>query len=146
KTYTPINYKMQQYAEEAQREWMKQLQAEFDKQWRRRDAISGNNARLLETGMKRSDRYRELKRNGASDEEIKKAFNTKVSMSLFSCDGTEDTKMTPMVPIKYNKLIVRNSLMATEPLTGHIKAWVGGVSSEHHRYDQVNFGIRQTGS
>src|SRR5690606_15787125 len=146
KIYTPINYKMQQYAEEAQREWMKKLQAEFDKQWRRRDAFSGDNARLLETGMKRSDRYRELKRNGASDEEIKKAFNTKVSMSLFTWDGTVDTMMTPMDSIKYNKLILRNSMMAMEPLTGHIKAWVGGVSFEHYKYDQVKMGIRQTGS
>src|SRR5690606_32894390 len=103
---------MQQYAEEAQRDGMKKLQADCDKQWRRRDAFSGDNARLLETGMKRSDRYRELKRNGASDEEIKKAFNTNVSMSLFTWDGTVDTMMTPMDSIKYNKLILRNSMMA----------------------------------
>lgn len=146
KVYTPINYKMQQYAEEAQREWMKKLQTEFDKQWRRRDAFTGNNARLLETGMKRSDRYRELKKSGASDEEIKKAFSTKVSMSLFTWNGTVDTMMTPMDSIKYNKLILRNSMMAMEPLTGHIKAWVGGVSFEHYKYDQVKMGIRQTGS
>lgn len=146
KIYTPINYKMQQYAEEAQREWMKNLQAEFDKQWRNRNAFTGDKARLLETGMKRSDRYRELKKSGASDEEIKKAFDTKVSMSLFTWKGTVDTMMTPMDSIKYNKLMLRNSMMAMEPLTGHIKAWVGGVSFEHYKYDQVKMGIRQVGS
>src|SRR5690606_14848108 len=71
---------------------------------------------------------------------------TKVSMSLFTWDGTVDTMMTPMDSIKYNKLILRNSMMAMEPLTGHIKAWFGGVSFEHYKYDQVKMGIRQTGS
>jgi penicillin-binding protein 1A len=146
KIYTPINYKMQQYAEEAQKEWMKKLQAEFDKQWHNRNAFTGDKASLLETGMRRSDRYRELKRNGASEEEIKKSFDTKVSMSLFTWNGSVDTMMTPMDSIKYNKLMLRNSMMAMEPLTGHIKAWVGGVSFEHYKYDQVKMGIRQVGS
>lgn len=146
KIYTPINYKMQQHAEEAQKEWMKKLQLEFDKQWRNRNAFTGDRARLLETGMKRSDRYREMKRSGASEEEIKKAFDTKVPMSLFTWNGNVDTLMTPLDSIKYNKLMLRNSMMAMEPLTGHIKAWVGGVSFEHYKYDQVKMGTRQVGS
>jgi penicillin-binding protein 1A len=125
---------------------MKKLQAEFDKQWHNRNAFTGDKASLLETGMRRSDRYRELKRNGASEEEIKKSFDTKVSMSLFTWNGSVDTMMTPMDSIKYNKLMLRNSMMAMEPLTGHIKAWVGGVSFEHYKYDQVKMGIRQVGS
>ena len=146
KIYTPINYKMQQYAEQAQKEWMEILQREFDKQWKRRNAFSGDNEKLLKSGMRRSDRYIEMKRNGASDEEIKKAFNTKVAMTLFSWKGNIDTMMTPMDSIKYNKLILRNSMMAMEPLTGHIKAWVGGINFEHYKYDQVKIGIRQVGS
>lgn len=59
--YTTINSKMQIYAEEAQKEWMKTVQASFDRQWKTRDAFAGDKARLLETGMKRSDRYRVLK-------------------------------------------------------------------------------------
>src|SRR5690606_10479889 len=137
KIYTPINYKMQQYAEEAQKEWMKKLQREFDKQWRRRNAFAGDNAKLLQSGMKRSDRYRVMKSEGASEEDIKKAFNTKVPMTVFTWEGNVDTVMTPMDSIKYNKLMLRNSMMAMEPLTGHIKAWVGGVSFEHYKYDQV---------
>ncbi len=144
--YTPLNYKMQEYAEQAQKEWMQKLQREFDKQWRSRDAFSGERAKLLETGMRRSDRYRELKENGASAEEIKKAFNTKVSMSIFTWRGSVDTVMTPMDSIKYNKLILRNSMMAMDPMTGHIKAWVGGVNFEHYKYDHVKTGARQVGS
>ena len=144
--YTPINMKMQEYAEQAQKEWMQKLQREFAKQWRNRNAFSGQNAKLLDVGMKRSDRYKEMKESGASDDEIKKAFKTKVQMNIFTWKGNVDTMMTPMDSIKYNKLMLRNAMMAMEPLTGHIKAWVGGINFEHYKYDQVKMGTRQVGS
>lgn len=144
--YTPINYTMQQYAEDAQKEWMQKLQREFDKQWVRRNAFAGTNAKLIETGMKRSDRYRFLKNEGLSDEEIKKEFNTKVPMTIFTWRGNVDTVMTPLDSIKYNKLILRNAMMSMDPMNGHIKAWVGGINFEHYKYDQVKLGTRQVGS
>lgn len=147
KIYTPINYKMQQYAEEAQKEWMMVLQREFNKQWRNKDAFSNaERKKLLESGMRRSDRYLQMKEDGATDEEIKKAFNTKVKMEIFTWKGNVDTLMTPLDSIKYNKLILRNAIMAMEPQTGHIKVWVGGVNFEHYKYDQVKQGTRQVGS
>lgn len=146
KVYTPINYEMQEYAEAAQKEWMQKLQREFDKQWRNRNPFTGERAKLLQTGMRRSDRYIQMKNDGASEEEIKKVFNTKTSMTIFTWRGNVDTMMTPMDSIKYNKLILRNSMMSMEPQTGHIKAWVGGINFEHFKYDQVKMGIRQVGS
>lgn len=146
KIYTPINYKMQQYAEEVQKEWMTEMQARFDKQWSRSNAFAGDNAKLLITGMKRSDRYRILKNDGLSEEEIKKEFDKPVDMTLFSWQGDIDTVMSPMDSIRYNKLVLRNSMMSMNPLNGHIKAWVGGVSFEHYKYDQVKMGERQVGS
>ena len=146
KVYTPISYKMQQYAEEAQKEWMTKLQREFDKQWKRRNAFTGKNANLLKTGMRRSDRYHTLKSEGYSEEEILKDFNKKVQMNLFTWKGNIDTVMTPMDSIKYTKLFLRNAMMAMEPKTGYIKAWVGGINFEHFKYDQVRLGTRQVGS
>jgi penicillin-binding protein 1A len=146
KIYTPINYEMQEYAEAAQKEWMQKLQSEFNKQWRNRSAFTGERAKLLETGMRRSDRYIQMKNDGATDAEIKKAFNTKAQMTIFTWRGNVDTLMTPMDSIKYNKLILRNSMMSMEPKTGYIKAWVGGINFEHYKYDQVKMGIRQVGS
>lgn len=146
KIYTTLNSKMQRYAEEAQAEWMKTLQQSFDRQWRNRDPFSGDKARLLETGMKRSDRYRELKRAGKTDEEILKDFDTPVPMTLFTWEGDRDTVMTPMDSIRYNKLILRNSFMSMEPHTGYVRAWVGGINFEHYKYDQVKMGTRQVGS
>ena len=148
KVYTPLNYKMQTYAEEAQEEWMKTMQVRFDKQWSRSDAFAGKNASLLATGMRRSDRYRVLKEAGWTEEEIRKNFDEKVEMNVFSWNDSNgvDTVMSPMDSIRYNKMMLRNAIMSMDPLTGHVKAWVGGTSFEHYKYDQVKSGARQVGS
>ncbi|HAU54199.1 MULTISPECIES: penicillin-binding protein 1A [Sphingobacterium] len=146
KIYTTINMSMQQYAEDSQKEWMKQLQSKFAAQWKNRDPFKGEKAKLLISGMKRSDRYRILKEEGLNEDEIKKAFNVKVPMNIFTWKGSVDTMMTPMDSIKYNKLMLRNAMMSMEPKTGHIKAWVGGIDFDHFKYDQVKMGTRQVGS
>ncbi|MEN5233905.1 transglycosylase domain-containing protein [Sphingobacterium faecium] len=146
KIYTTINMSMQQYAEDAQKEWMKSLQVKFNAQWKSRDAFKGANVKLLTTGMRRSERYRILKENGLSEDDIKKAFKEKVPMSIFTWKGSVDTVMTPLDSIRYNKLMLRNAMMSMEPKTGHIKAWVGGINFEHYKYDQVKMGTRQVGS
>src|SRR5690606_37107356 len=146
RVFTPINYAMQQYAEEAQQEWMEKLQRDFDRQYRNTDPFKGANANLLTTGMRRSDRYRVLKEAGMSAEEIKQEFNKKVPMTLFTYKGNVDTVMTPMDSIRYNKLFLQNAVMSMEPKTGHIKAWVGGISFEHFKFDHVKLAERQVGS
>ncbi|MDF2479154.1 MAG: peptidase [Sphingobacterium sp.] len=146
KIYTTINMSMQQYAEDSQKEWMKQLQSKFSAQWKNRDPFKGDKAKLLISGMKRSDRYRILREEGLNEDEIKKAFNVKVPMNIFTWKGSKDTMMTPMDSIKYNKLMLRNAMMSMEPKTGHIKAWVGGIDFDHFKYDQVKMGTRQVGS
>lgn len=146
KVYTPLNFAMQQYAEEAQKEWMAKLQRDFDKQHKRVDPFKGDNAKLLTSGMRRSDRYRMLKEDGMSEEEIKKEFDKKVPMTLFTYKGNVDTLMTPMDSIRYNKLFLQNAVMSMEPKTGYIKAWVGGISFEHFKFDHVKLAERQVGS
>src|SRR5690606_1218475 len=146
KIYTPINYVMQQYAEAAQKEWMMKLQRDFDRQYRNAEPCKGANAKLLIAGMRRSDRYRVLKEAGMSEEDIKAHFNKKVPMTLFTYRGNVDTVMTPMDSIRYNKLFLRNAVMSMEPKTGHIKAWVGGISFEHFKFDHVKLAQRQVGS
>ncbi|WP_026904998.1 transglycosylase domain-containing protein [Pedobacter glucosidilyticus] len=143
--YTTINSKMQRYAEEAQKEYMKTLQQQFNAHWKGRDPFKGNENLIIQ-GMKRSDRYKMLKEEGLSDEEIKDNFNTPTSMEIFSWRGNIDTMMRPIDSIKYYKMILRNSMMAMDPKSGEIKAWVGGISFEHFKYDQVKMGTRQVGS
>jgi penicillin-binding protein 1A len=148
KIYTTIDATMQQYAEEAQREYMRGLQIQFNEQWRgvSRWKNIKNFKLLLDQGMFRSDRCKELQLQGKSDEEIRKNFNTPDSLTLFTWKGDIDTLMKPIDSIVYTKMTLRNSLMSMDPTTGYVKAWVGGTNFEHFKYDQVKLGTRQVGS
>lgn len=145
KIVTTINYDMQVYAEEAQREYMKILQKQFNASWKGRNPFKGMELQI-EQGIKRSDRYKSLKLEGKSDEEIEADFNTPTKLSIFSWKGNIDTLMKPIDSVKYYKLLLRNAMMAMDPKTGYIKAWVGGINFEHFKYDQVKMGTRQVGS
>ncbi|RYE22503.1 MAG: penicillin-binding protein [Sphingobacteriales bacterium] len=148
KIYTTIDATMQRYAEEAQKEYMRTLQAQFNSQWKGRSLWKGvpDFKLLLDQGMRRTDRYRSLKLQGQSDEEIRANFNTPVKMNLFTWKGSIDTVMKPIDSIVYCKLLLRNAMMSMDPNTGYIKAWVGGINFEHFKYDQVKMGTRQVGS
>jgi penicillin-binding protein 1A len=148
KIYTTIDPTMQQYAEESQREYMRTLQVQFNEQWKgvSRWKTIKNFKIILDAGMYRSDRYKELQMEGKSDAEIRKNFDTPDSLELFTWRGDIDTVMKPIDSIVYCKLMLRNSLMSMDPTTGYIKAWVGGTNFEHFKYDQVRTGTRQVGS
>ncbi|MEQ7798650.1 transglycosylase domain-containing protein [Pedobacter sp. ASV1-7] len=145
KIYTTINYDMQVYAEEAQKEYMKTLQATFEKSWKGRNAFKGKEMQI-EQGIKRSDRYKALQMEGKSEAEIKEDFNTPTKLSIFTWRGNIDTLMKPIDSVKYYKMLLRNAMMAMDPQTGFVKAWVGGINYEHFKYDQVKMGTRQVGS
>ncbi|MDB4903477.1 MAG: peptidase [Mucilaginibacter sp.] len=148
KIYTTIDATMQQYAEEAQREYMRGLQIQFNEQWKgvSRWKNIKNFKLLLDQGMFRSDRCKELQLQGKSDEEIRQNFNTPDSLPLFTWKGDIDTLMKPIDSIVYTKMTLRNSLMSMDPTTGYVKAWVGGTNFQHFKYDQVKLGTRQVGS
>jgi penicillin-binding protein 1A len=146
KIYTTINSRMQHYAEESQREYLKQLQAQFNAQWRGRGDPFKNFRNLLDRGMKGSDRYAQSISDGKSPDEIRDEFNTPAKMTIFTWHGDVDTVMKPIDSIKYYKLMLRNSVMSMEPTTGFVRAWVGGINFEHFKYDQVKQGTRQVGS
>lgn len=148
KIYTTIDATMQQYAEEAQKEYMKDLQAQFNNHWRGRNLYKSihNFKFLLDQGMQKSDRYKQLKQQDKTDEEIQENFNTKTTLNLFTWHGNIDTLMRPIDSIIYSKMLLRNALMSMDPTTGYVKAWVGGTNFEHFKYDQVKSGTRQVGS
>ncbi|MES2279339.1 MAG: transglycosylase domain-containing protein [Bacteroidota bacterium] len=148
KIYTTVNASMQQYAEEAQAKYMRDLQNQFNHQWKGVNIYKSvpTFKHLVDNGMKNSDRYRWLQAEGKSDDEIREDFNTPTSLELFTWKGKLDTIMKPIDSIVYNKLMLRNAMMSMDPTTGFIKAWVGGINFEHFKYDQVRQGARQVGS
>ncbi len=153
KIYTTIDSRMQRYAEEAVKEFMgKDLQPLFYKHWKgQKNAPFSLNDKdkidnIIETSMKRSDRYRELKNEGLCLDSIKAVFNTPVEMKLFSWNGPIDTVMTPMDSIRYYKWFLQTSLVSIESHTGHVKAYVGGIDYQFFKYDHVTQAQRQVGS
>ncbi|MGY4383726.1 penicillin-binding protein 1A [Pedobacter sp. UYP24] len=142
---TTINYDMQSYAEDAQKEYMRKLQMSFINSWKGRNPFKGKEMQI-EQGVKRSDRYKALQLEGKTEEEIKADFNTPAQLSIFTWKGNIDTLMKPIDSVKYYKMLLRNAMMAMDPQTGFVKAWVGGINYEHFKYDQVKMGTRQVGS
>ena len=154
KIYTTIDSRMQKYAEEAIAEHLSQnLQPKFfiEKRGRTRAPFTKNISqkdykRIIQMSMKNTERYRNLKKNGASTDSIKKVFDTKYPMEVFSWHGEIDTLMTPLDSIIYYKYFLRSSLLSIDPHNGHVKAYVGGANFKHFMFDMVTVGKRQIGS
>lgn len=153
KIYTTIDSRMQKYAEDAVADHLKELQGYFfkEKKGARKAPYSfrltqGQVDEILERAMRQSDRYRQMKKAGASDEEVKKAFDTPEEMSVFSWNGDKDTIMTPMDSIRYYKFFLRAGFLSMDPHNGFVKAYVGGPNYHHFQYDMAMVGRRQVGS
>ncbi len=148
KIYTTINASMQQYAEEAQRNYMRTLQAQYNgtvkgySYWKNVPEYKS----LIENGIKKSGRYDDLQNAGKTEEEIKQEFDTPTEMTIFTWKGDTTVNWKPIDSVAYSQTLLRNSLMSMDPNTGYVKAWVGGISFQHYQYDQVKKGKRQVGS
>ena len=153
KVYTTINSRLQQFAEEGLRTHISSLQKDFNNHWKGYtkapypdDFEWEQIDEIIDQGMRRSERYRKLKKAGKSKNEIKSIFKKKVQMTLFSWDGEIDTLLSPRDSIKYNKFFIHSGMMSMDPKTGHVKAYVGGINYKHFKYDHVKIGKRQVGS
>ncbi len=145
RVYTTIDSRMQRYAEEAVKEHMMDLQKTFVDHWKGKTAWS-EQPQIIEDAMKKSERYRNLKEEGKSESDIKKIFDKKTEMRIFTWKGERDTTMSPLDSIKYYKLFYQTGFMSMEPQTGYIRAWVGGNDYKYFQYDHVKDGKRQVGS
>jgi penicillin-binding protein 1A len=150
RVFTTINPRMQEYGEEAIAEWMPTMQKYLNATGNiKNGTVWKEFENVLEAAMKNSDRWASMKEEGFSDAEIRKAFKKKVPMKVFAWNAKreKDTTMTPYDSIKYHKQIMQASFMAMDPVTGEIKAWVGGVNFKTFKYDHVNLKTkRQVGS
>ena len=154
KIYTTVNSVMQQYAEEAVNENMsKSIQPRFEAQVRNTKSVFLNisdkeESAIMNRAIRQSERYRVMRNAGASDAEIQKSFKAKTDMVLFKYNSVRglDTVMTPYDSIYYAKKHLRTALVAVEPSSGYLKAYVGGISHKFFKYDMASQGKRQTGS
>ena len=152
KIYVTIDSRMQKYAEDAVKEHISNLQNYFFKEQKYNktapfyDLEPEQVTMILERAMKNSDRWREMKSEGVSENDIRASFKRKRKMRVFTWKGDRDTVMSPSDSIKYYKYFLHSGLLSMEPQTGHIKAWVGGINNKHFKYDHVEQGRRQVGS
>lgn len=159
KVYTTIDSRMQLYAENAVQQHMARLQAAFFSQNTPKknptapfvDLSKEEIQTLIKGAMKQSERWRKMKYDlGKSDKEIEASFYKPTEMTVFAWRKGKavevDTLMKPIDSIRYYKSFLRTGMMAMEPQTGYVKAWVGGINYRHFQYDMVKQGKRQVGS
>jgi len=168
KIYTTIDSKLQAYGEYAVKEWLgKELQNKLEQKQRKRlkeewpfDVKGKNNDnkfykkeerlkeidKVINTAMRRSERWKSLKASGVPETERLAIFNEPKSMKVFSWEGEIDTVMTPRDSIRYYKQFLQAGLMSMDPKTGYVKCWVGGTDFYHFKYDHVIKSRRQVGS
>lgn len=154
KVYTTLDSRMQHYAEQAVYGHVaKYLQVEFDKENKTKPNAPFSGAltsqqvkQIMQRAIKQSARYAAMHKQGATEEEIARAFRTPTDMTIFTYHGDVDTTMTPLDSIRYYKAFLRAGFMSMDPHTGWVKAYVGGLDFEHFQYDMVMLGRRQVGS
>ena len=154
KIYTTIDSRMQRYAEEAVQEHVAEyLQPRFFKAKAKKKTAPFTSEltpeevkTIMDRAMRQTDRYRDMKKAGASETEIRKAFDTPVEMTVFSYQGDKDTIMSPMDSLRYYKHFLRTGFMSMDPITGYVKAYVGGPNFNYFQYDMAMKGRRQVGS
>jgi penicillin-binding protein 1A len=151
--YTTIDSRLQKFAEEAVETHISSLQNDFYNHWKGytnapfpKDFEQEQIDAIVDQSMKRSVRYKRLKSQGKSIKEIRKIFDKRTEMKLFSWQGKIDTILSPRDSLIYSKFFLHSGLMSMEPSTGFVKAYVGGINYENFQYDHVTSGKRQVGS
>lgn len=152
KIFTTINPRMQEYAEIAVYRHMQNLQKVFLSQQNIKDGSiwkSKEGQNVLNNTIKQTERWRSMQEDGIDEEEIKKTFMEPVDMKIFSWNEKreKDTIMSPLDSIRYHKQIMQIGLLSMDPMTGEVKAWVGGSNFKRFKFDHVNIKTkRQVGS
>jgi penicillin-binding protein 1A len=147
KIYTTIDTRVQKAAEAGMREHLKGHQEVFNRHIKGREPWL-REVNILNDAMKRTPRYKSYEALKMSPAEIKKEFNTKIPMRIFSWNdkGYIDTTLSPWDSLKYYARFLESGMVVVKPDDGHVKAWVGGIDNEFFQYDHAEKGKRQVGS
>jgi penicillin-binding protein 1A len=75
------------------------------------------------------------------------SFSTARKMRIFAYNSRNetDTTMTPLDSIRYLKMHLQAGVLALDPKSGEVKAWVGGVNYKYFQFDHIRTN-RQVGS
>jgi penicillin-binding protein 1A len=153
KIYTTIDSRMQQHAEDAMTQKMKQLQRVFEDHWGKQNPWVDENGKeipdFLASVIKRTSRYKSLAAKfPANPDSVLFYLNKKDTMNVYDWKNSGEMKKywSSMDSLDYYKRVLRAGMMAMDPHTGQIKSWVGGLDYNFFKYDAVKQGKRQPGS
>ncbi|MEM6325784.1 MAG: transglycosylase domain-containing protein [Bacteroidota bacterium] len=133
--HTTIDSRMQALATEAVREQMDQLQARTDRSWGSSSDPFGywwrRNTAVVNEYIADTERYQQLRRDGIARED---------AIAQLRGDGVY------MDSLRAIRTRVEAGLVAIDPRSGQVQAWVGGRDYVLDQYDHVGTARRQPGS
>jgi penicillin-binding protein 1A len=142
KIYTTIDSRLQRYAEEAVTAQMKVLQERFEKQ-----LSSARLDELTKDKLRQLPQYRLMKREGLSENEIVQRLKKPIATKIFTWKGAKDADISPYDSLRHHLKFLQAGVLATDPGSGAIKVWVGGIDHQFFQYDHVRESTkRQVGS
>ena len=151
KIYTTIDTRMQKYAEDAAIKQMKQVQRNFRNHWGNNDPWIDETGKVIpnfiEDIAKRQPFYKSLLAKFPNEpDSINYYLNKPHKVKLFDYEnGTIEMEMSSLDSIRYMVKFMHCAMIAMEPQTGAVKAWVGGIDYKSWKYDKVT-AMRQPGS
>jgi penicillin-binding protein 1A len=151
KIHVTLDSRLQRYGEEAMASHMNKMQNDFDIAWRNKDPwVDGNGKQIVgftDRKIKRSDAYKDLvTKYGEGSELVKQKLSEKKRMKVFTWKGERDTIFSLVDSLRYYNRFLQAGMMAMNPETGEVKAWVGGINYKYFQFDHVQQGQRQGGS
>lgn len=151
KIYTTIDTRMQKYAEQAAAKQMKRIQNDFNRHWGSQEPWRDEKGNLvpnfIEDIAKRQPFYKALEQRFPNNQDsVDYYLNKPHRVKLFDYEkGTIEKEMSSLDSIRYMVKFMHCSMVAMEPHTGAVRAWVGDIDFKTWKYDKVT-AQRQPGS
>jgi penicillin-binding protein 1A len=127
----------------------------------REDKKAGSISKMLaakEVSIEQAAAYRKImtdkawpeikKQYAALRAAVLRQYDTKTRMKVFAWNAPgleKDTIMSPMDSLRYHRMFLQTGMVAVDPTTSEIKAWVGGINFKHFQFDHIRTD-RQVGS
>ncbi|WP_178986531.1 penicillin-binding protein 1A [Winogradskyella helgolandensis] len=143
--HTTLDFKMQQLAEDAMKEHMSKLQADFETSYGKNSPWE-TNAKLLESAISKLDQVKRYKKQGLTEKQIKDSLNIKRPTDLFSWKGDTIKNISTIDSLKHYLKFLNTGMLSVEPTTGAVRAYVGGIDYRYFKYDHISQSERQVGS
>ncbi len=142
--YTSIHSQMQAYAEKALADQMKKVQARFDRHWKGYN-LRKNAKGLIEEMALRCAAVQRWNAEGLSADTVEARLLGWHTRPGFSWNDQVQDDISLLDSLIQDAYTLQAGMLAIEPRSGHILAWVGGIDHTYSAFDQI-LARRQTGS